>query len=103
MVRWSWVDRSQIEDKLKKEPLAVGSTPVVLLWQRETDPTGLRRERGSQERPRLCWWRHWKNSVSPSGESCLDNAIHGGAQMVKHNRMLLDALLHLHGRGTFSC
>jgi hypothetical protein len=28
--------------------------------------------------------------------------IHGGAKMVEHNYMLLDALLHLNGRGTLS-
>jgi hypothetical protein len=90
MVRWSWVDRGQIEVKLKED----------------SHRTSVARRDGS----------HWAQAgKGRSGQTpvvlvealpavhCLDNAIHGSAQMVKHNRMLLDVLLHLHGRGTFSC
>jgi hypothetical protein len=67
MVRWSWVDHGQIEFQLKQEPLAVGSTLVILLWQGETDPTGFRQERGAQETPVVLVEALEELLVSPSG------------------------------------
>jgi hypothetical protein len=42
----------------------------------------------------LCWWKHWRNSLSLPAVYGLDNAVHGGAEMVKHRRVLPNALLH---------